>query len=171
MASAGGAPQTVAHLSDRLARDWQLSPDGGRLAYLAQTQGAGLAAHVLDLSTGRVTAPFAAADAAQFHPTWEHDGSLTIGVLGEGGSAGALSLQLGDGGAAAVESLPGTTGGIDVPLSWSPGGEHLVVRAFEGNTTADPGPSRVVVLDPAGERRPLSPLSDVAVAGWLVSLG
>lgn len=171
-ASGGGAAESVAHLSDGLTRDWDLSPDGERLAYLAQASsgsGAGFAVHVLDLGSGAIAAPLGSAG-GQFSPVWEDDGVLAIGRLA-GAGAGAPARVSVDGDAAGAAPLPAPDAGFDVPLSWSPAAAYLVVRHFEGTSTADPGPSWVVLLDAAGERRQLSPLSDVELAGWLTAEG
>ncbi|MEX0786322.1 MAG: hypothetical protein WD939_06780, partial [Dehalococcoidia bacterium] len=64
-------------------------------------------------------------------------------------------------------ALPGPSTGFDVPIAWSPDGAQLIVRHFDGGSGADPGPSRVVIVGEDGSRRELSPLSDVAIAGWL----
>jgi Tol biopolymer transport system component len=171
--SGGGEMETVAHLSDGFARDWHLSPDGARLAYLAEASGdAGMAfeARVLELSTGEVRTPLTAAAASHFSPVWEGDGGLTIGQLTGSGGSGGAPVRLNADGSAAVSALPGPAGastGFDVPLAWSPDGVHLAVRSFEGASVAAPGPSRVVLVSGDGERRALSELSDVVVAGWL----
>lgn len=171
----GGGAETVAHLSDGFSRDWHLSPDGTRLAYLAETGGdddIAFVTHVLDLSTGQVQTPLASAGLAQFGPIWERAGGLTIGRLdGPGGDSAPVRLTA-EGGvlAPAVPTVPGSSAagaGFDVPLSWSPDGTHLAVRSFEGASLANPGPSRVVVVGADGRRHQLSPLSDVTVAGWL----
>ena len=163
----GGALETLSHLSDGIARDWSLSPDGTRLTYLAQADGAGFGARVLDLSTGRAVTPLREAVAAQFNPIWAPDGDLTVGQLSGGGSALRLSGEGGSLTPAAQLPRPEAGDGFDVPLSWSPDGVRLAVRAFEGTSTADPGPSWVVVVSADGERHQLSPLSDVTIAGWL----
>jgi hypothetical protein len=41
------------------------------------------------------------------------------------------------------------------------------VRTFAGTSLADPGPSRVVVVDLDGTRYELPGSSDIAIAGWL----
>ncbi|OGO52189.1 MAG: hypothetical protein A2148_02905 [Chloroflexi bacterium RBG_16_68_14] len=163
----GSETETLAHLSDGVARDWHLSPDGTRLAYLAQTpKGAEttFAAEVLHLATGTVQTPLAGAAVAQFGPAWERDGSLTIGRLDSDGP-----VRLSAGGTRLSEALPAPPpgGGFDVPLSWSPDGTYLAVRGFQDSSLADPGPSWVMVVSRDGARRQLSPLSDVVVAGWL----
>ncbi len=167
-AAASSAPERVAHLSDGVARDWHLSPDGTRLAYLAQDAEVGFVAQVLDLATGRTEAPLAVAGAAQFNPVWETSGALTVGSLGTGGAPLRLSVDGGPQAASArLPAPPGGAPGFDVPLAWSPDGAHLAVRRFQGPSTSDPGQSRVEVLGADGERRAVSTLSDVIVLGWL----
>ena len=158
----GNSGEHVAHLSDGIARDWDLSPDGTRLAYLTPG-GAGFAANVVDVTDGK-SGGIASSSGPAFHPIWAPDGSLTVGQLG-GSSAGAALRVAVDGGAASA--LPSASSGFDVPLSWSPDGRYLIVRHFEGASTADPGPSWLWTIDPSGQRRRLSDISDLAVAGWL----
>ncbi len=169
----GGEAEAVAHLSDGFARDWHLSPDGTRLAYLAQPSeetGMAFEARVLELSTGTQETPLNDAAVSHFSPVWDQDGGLTIGRLAGTGGASGAAVQLSAAGAVVASALAAPTdpgSGFDVPLTWSPDGTHLVVRSFAGASVADPGPSQVVVLGTDGERRTLSQLSDVAVAGWL----
>jgi Tol biopolymer transport system component len=141
----------IAHLSDGIARDFALSSDGSRLAYVASGGAAGMAVNVIDLGAGAAGASTSAGPG--FHPVFAPDGSLTVGRLGgvNGGVAGASA----------------TTSGFDIPLSWSPDGSYLVVRHFENASTADPGPSWLWAVAANGERRRLSDISDVAIAGWL----
>ena len=162
---AAGAPEPVAHLSDGIARNWHLSPDGAQLAYLAAAPaGAATAyvAQVLDLKTGAVLTPLGDAAGAQFNPVWDDSNAITIG--GAAGAALRLSVA---GGAVARAPLPAPATGFDVPIGWSPDGAFLIVRAFEGPSPAEPGPSHVVAIDATGGRRSLSPQSDVEIAGWL----
>lgn len=166
-APASGGAQQVAHLSDGLSRDWDLSPDGAQLTYLAQTDGGEttFAAHVLDLASG-ATQPVSSAGGPQFSPVWEPNGGITIGRLGAGGGA---PLRIDVAGGQPVEPaypLPAAPAGFDVPIGWSPDGDHLAARHFQGATAADPGPSRVEVLGTDGARRALSAISDVVIAGW-----
>jgi hypothetical protein len=165
--AAGGEATLIAHLSDGVARDWHLSPDGVQLAYLAQPAaeaGAAFVARVLDLATGSVEESATPAGVAQFNPVWTRSGTLTVGTLTPG--LGGAALRLGDGGGASALAPPAR--GFDVPLAWSPDGAHLAVRAFAGASLDDPGPSRVAVVGTDGERRDLSPVSDVIIAGWLL---
>ena len=171
-ATGGGAAETLAHLSDGVARDWRLSPDGSALAYLAQVRvdgGFTFAAQVLDLTTGGVDTPVGVG-VAQFSPVWRQ-GGLTIGSLDPGSGNGApLHYIPGAAQAQAVSPLPAAPAlgaGFDVPLSWSPDSDHLAVRAFQGVSPADPGPSHLVIAGTDGRRHQLSPISDSVIAGWL----
>ena len=173
-----GEQEPVAHLSDGFSRDWNLSPNGDRLSYLAQADAGSsvsFVAQVLDISTGRTETPLAGMPVAQFNPVWQRDGGLTIGQISDGGaasaSAGDAPLRLNAAGAVTAVALPEPPTGFDVPLSWSPDGAHLAVRSFEGRSAADPGPSRVVVVRTDGARFELSRQSDVLVAGWLTGAG
>jgi Tol biopolymer transport system component len=175
-AGAAGAPQPVAHLSDGIARNWRLSPDGKQLAYLAAAPAGAPTAYVvqvLDLATAAVQTPLGDAAGAQFNPIWDRNETITVGRVSDSERA-ALRFSV-DGSArlttsgsrAAGAPLPAPATGFDLPLSWSPNGAYLIVRTFEGASPADPGPSHVVAVDAAGQRRPLSPQSDVEIAGWL----
>ena len=170
-AQSSGKAEVLAHLSDGVARDWHLSPDGTQLAYLGQVPlegGFTFVAQVLDLSLGTVYTPLSRGS-AQFNPIWEREGGLTIGRLD--GDAGGAPVRLSvDGNVLArvpPSGSPSGKAGFDVPLSWSPDGAYLAVRSFERSSVANPGPSRVVVTGADGQRRELSPVSDVVVAGWL----
>ena len=168
--SRGGSQQVVAHLSDGIARDLSFSPDGTQLAYLGETRGdgsVGYVAQVLELVGGNVLAPLGNAGVAQFRPVWEADGALTIGrldVLTGGGTPLRLSVEED---AEAVAIPAARTTGFDVPISWSPAGDMLAMRSFEGVSLAEPGPSRVVVAGTDGTRHELSRKSDIIIAGWL----
>lgn len=147
-----GGAREVAHLSDGIARDWDVSPDGTQLAYLAPRASGGFAANVLDLEGGE-SGGIASQDGPAFNPIWSPGGGLTVGRLGRTldskGIAGSSSE------------------GFDVPLSWSPNGAYLIVRHFEGTSGADPGPSWLWTIANDGQRHRLSDLSDVAIVGWL----
>ena len=168
VSSRGGDRQLAAHLSEGIARDVSLSPDGTQVAYLAETQSNGsvrYVAQVLELASGDALAPLGNAGVAQFRPVWEPDGALTIGRLDAVTGRGTplrLSLE-GD-----AEAIPAErTTGFDIPISWSPDGNMLALRSFEGVSLAEPGPSRVVVAAPDGTRHELSRNSDIIIAGWL----
>jgi hypothetical protein len=164
-ATNGSAVEGVTKLSDGVARDWHLSPDGQQLSYLKEAD-TGFTTEVIDLGSHTKTAPIGTVETEQFNPIWEPGSAsgLTVGILEGSGSVPARVAP--DGGGVAGEPLPAGSG-FDVPLSWSPTGQTLVVRAFADADIADPGPSRVAVVTTSGERELLSQNSDVFVAGWL----
>jgi Tol biopolymer transport system component len=166
----GGASVSVAHLSDDFARDWHLSPDGSRLAFLAprsSADGASFSAMVVGLDGGAESALKAAtavqAQDDEFNPIWRPNGELTIGRLDPTAPRAPVLRIAGD---QPVGALAAPPLGFDVPLSWSPDGTYLAVRFFEGNSAANPGRSWVMVVSITGERHSVSANSDVAVLGW-----
>jgi Tol biopolymer transport system component len=163
-ATNGSAIESVMKLSDGVARDWQLSPDGTQLSYLREAEN-GYVTEVLDLASAAKTAPLGTEETEQFSPIWEPDasGNLTVGVLDGGGDAAA---RIAAEGGIAGDPLPAGDG-FDVPLTWSPSGDTLAVRAFAGTDVSAPGPSRVVIVTTDGARSMVSQNSDVIVAGWL----
>ena len=104
---------------------------------------------------------------SQFNPIWHPDGGLTVGSAPATEAAGAMLFASADGAGGTAGVLVGPETGFDVPLSWSPGGSHLIVRNFEGTSASDPGPSHVVIISSNGQRLQLSEQSDVLVIGWL----
>ena len=175
----GGVMSNVAHLSDDFARDWHLSPDGTRLAYLAPRQngsGVSYGAVVLDIGTGGANqlrasaAPNRGAD--EFNPIWRPDGAgITIGRLTLNATAGAPVLALAATGGPTVNSMAAPPRGFDVPLAWSGDAGYLAVRFFEGSSVTNPGRSWVTVVGADGQRQTVSPNSDVEVMGWVDSGG
>jgi Tol biopolymer transport system component len=165
-ARAGGASRQIAHLSDDIARDWEVSPDGSRLAYVAGSavSAAEMSVWTLDLATGAKREALPGRGEAQLSPKWEQSGGLTVGVVSASGGAAA---RLAAGGAVRTGAALPSTRGFDVPLDWSPDGTKLAVRGFTNASLADPGASWVYVVDEGGARRKLSENSDVVVAGWL----
>jgi len=166
--SGDGVP--VAHLSDDFARDWHLSPDGSRLAFLAPRLSADIAsfrAMVVDIGAGKestlkaMTAVQAEDD--EFNPIWRPNGELTVGRLKPSASGAPVLRIAGDQPVGAMAAPPL---GFDVPLSWSPDGTYLAVRFFEGSSAANPGRSWVMVVSTTGVRHTVSANSDVAVLGW-----
>jgi hypothetical protein len=79
----------------------------------------------------------------------------------------SAALQVAATGTGTLRALSSPAEGFDVPLSWSPDGNYLAVRSFEGDSTASPGRSWVMVTDGQGERHKLSAVSDIEIAGWV----
>ena len=175
----GGVLSNVAHLSDDFARDWHLSPDGTRLAYLAPRQNGDRVSYgavTLDLA-GSGSGPLLAAAAPtdqgdEFNPIWRPDGSeITVGRLSVKGASGAAVLRMTATGVRTAQTLLAPPSGFDVPLAWSPDAGYLAVRYFEGNSVTNPGRSWVTVVGAYGGRATVSPNSDVEVMGWVDSGG
>ena len=182
VSTGGGPPALLAHLGDDFTRDWHLSPDGDRLAFLAPLSAGGgeaglpagqagtlLRAMVLELdgSTdgGRLQPALPAADlpAQEFNPIWHpRDDDLTLGrlVLGE---RSAPALRVDESG---LKRLEAPAQGFDVPLAWSPDGETLALRSFQGDLDSELGPWHLVLLDAKGQRREVMANSEVSFVGW-----
>lgn len=156
-----GSLTPVAVLSDGLTRDWAISPDGSRLAFLAlhsTPEALNSRAYVVDLATGEAS-PVTGADASAFGPVWNSEGALIVGALTPGGEGSLIRIQNGE-----TSQVLGPAAGFDVPLAYLPGGAYLV-RAFEGASASAPGRSALTLIDPDGERNVLS-TSDVTFVGW-----
>ena len=137
----GTAETKIAHLSDQIARDWRLSPDGATLAYSAAESGStpSVIAKTLDLATG-VAADAVAPDDLQagppstgiargeLNPAWKASGELTIASLNLDGGGNALSVTAAGG----TSTVTTNSESIDLPLDWSPDGTTLAIRAVDG---------------------------------------
>lgn len=171
----GSAETKITHLSDQIARDWKLSPDGAMLAYsVAESGGApAVIARTLDLRTG-IAADAVAPDALQagppstgvargeLNPAWRSNGELTIASLNLDGGGNAVTVDATGG----TSALTANSNSIDLPLGWSPDGTTLAVRAVDGKTPFDAGESHVeLVRDGARDR--VSESADVQIVGWL----
>jgi len=159
--AANGTPSLIAELSDGLTRDWALSPDGTRLAFLAMSytpEAITSRAFVLDLETTAIE-PVTDAAGSAFSPVWDRDGSLVVGTLTPGGESGFVRVENGT-----TSEVLGQEGGFEVPLGYLPGGAYLV-RAFEGASATAPGRASLTLIESNGERHVLT-RSDVTLVGW-----
>ncbi|TAK65680.1 MAG: hypothetical protein EPO22_04585 [Dehalococcoidia bacterium] len=163
----GSGETRIAHLSDEIARDWQLSPDGATLAYSVSETGdtPQVVAKTLDLATGAASDAIAAGDGTkmELNPQWTSDGELTIASVKPEGGSSAVSVDA----TGATEAVASSGDGIDLPLGWSPKGDRLAVRAVEGAAPNEAGPSHVELVDRDGGRQRVSDNADVLIAGWL----
>jgi Tol biopolymer transport system component len=161
-----GAGETlIAHLSDEIARDWKLSPDGNTLAYSVAESGGkpAMLAMTLDLATGAEQRVTSDSDRAEFNPAWNVDGDLTISSVKPDGGGDAISVDSGG----AATALSDNSDAIDLPLAWSPDGSSLAVRAVDGASPEEAGRSYVEIVTPGGGRERASDAADVLVVGWL----
>jgi Tol biopolymer transport system component len=163
----GSAEARIAHLSDDIARDWQLSPDGATLAYSVSVPGdpPQIVTKTLDLATGAASDAIAAGGGARMEldPQWTGDGRVTVASVKPEGGSSAVSVDA----TGVTEAVTSSGDGIDLPLGWSPEGDRLAVRAVEGATPNEAGPSHVELVDADGGRQRVSENADVLIAGWL----
>jgi hypothetical protein len=157
-------------LSPLITRSWTLSPDGSQLAFTEQ-QGLDLRVRVAALTSGSAEIAVAATvEASGFQstggtasPAWHPDGSLSIGILGQGES-GAPTLRVqATGSGATIDSE--RSDGFALPVAWSPPGSHLAVRAFSGIGPGAPGDENAAVIDASGTSRAI-PGRFVRILGW-----
>jgi len=163
----GSGETRIAHLSDEIARDWQLSPDGETLAYSVSETGEApqVVAKTLELATGAASDAIASGDGTkmELNPQWSGDGRLTIASVKPEGGSSAVSVDA----TGATEAVASSGDGIDLPLGWSPRGDRLAVRSVEGAVPNEAGPSHVELVDRDGGRQRISENADVLIAGWL----
>ena len=160
--TSSGQASVLMQISEGIARDYALSPDGGSIIHITEGR-----AFIADLASGalRLVESDLLAGVAQFKPIWKPDGSVTIGQLPVGGrpsSAVVIDLATGSG-----SSLTPPDSGFDVPLSWAPDGKFLALRSFEGTSEADPGRMRLVLLNSDGKRLIISENLDIVLVGWI----
>ena len=159
---ASGVQTSVAYLSSGLTREWSLSLDGSRLAFLAMSyapDAISARAYVLDLTTADLE-PVTNTTVNAFGPTWSRDGALLIGTLGPDGSAGLIRYD-----GQSTTALPGPARGFDVPLGFARDGSAYLVRAFSGASAVAPGAATLTLIDAKGGRHVIAS-GDVTFAGW-----
>jgi Tol biopolymer transport system component len=170
----GTSETKIAHLSDQIARDWRLSPDGATLAYSVAESGATptIIAKTLDLATGVATDAMAPADLqagppstgvarGELNPAWRSNSELTIASLNLDGGGNAIAI-----GAAGAAAITANDDRIDLPLGWSPDGTTLAVRAVDGKTPSEASTSHVELVH-NGTRERVSESADVQIVGWI----
>jgi len=169
VAAGGGSPSLLAHLGDDFTRDWHLSPDGARLAFLAPERspvGTVLRAMVMEMSgtfQARPALPASDRPSQDFDPIWHpRDGDLTVGRLTLG-EAKAPVVRVN---ASRLETLEGPSQGFDVPVAWSPDGSTLALRSFQGDLESEVGPWHLVLLDAKGQRREVKANNEISFVGW-----
>jgi dipeptidyl aminopeptidase/acylaminoacyl peptidase len=163
-----GDPKLAFHASDELARDWQVSPDGRSIAFLAQqTIGERVVyrAQVAMIEEGRALELPEPGPGEQYGPVWTPNGhDLTVGqepVAGDSAPVALISPE------AAPTALVAPKQGFDVPFAWSANGTYLAARTFDGKNSTNAGRETAVVIARSGERYPVSAPGEVILVGWL----
>lgn len=163
----GRDERKIAHLTDEVARDWRLSPDGSLMAYSVAESGPtpAIVTRTLDLATGVASDAIRdeGDDRAELNPTWRADGELTIALVQSNGGGSAVSIDP----SGVAHNVATSSTSIDLPLEWSPDGAKLAVRAMQGANMNSAGASHLEVVDEAGRRQRLSDQADVLIVGWL----
>jgi hypothetical protein len=161
-------------LSDQIARDYALSPDAARVAFLVPglVQGQFVSrAYVADIKSKDVAAlpsPAGLTPGDQLSPAWRPDGkSVAIGQFPSGSEPGRVAIVPLDGGRPLF--LPPPEKGFDQPLGWSPDGKFLAVTSFSGESLGNPGSSRLVFVSINGQRPAAPEGAAIRAAGWLAA--
>ncbi|MGI8927004.1 MAG: TolB family protein [Tepidiformaceae bacterium] len=150
-----GRAQRAGLLSPGRTRDWVLSPDGARLAFIA-VLGSGtpaFAGRTMSIATGAVTSAPGVADqvGAAWHPS--------TGTARFGGPGGSIKL-----------STPGEREAYVVPAQWSPDGSTLVAAVYSAPADADGnGTESIEVMTPDYRVR-LAEEADARFLGWVLNV-
>ena len=174
VAAAGGSPRLLVQASDEPARDWHLSSDGSRITFLARQptdDRIGIRAFVVGLVEGAEPRPLSEFSEAlgtgdHFNPVWHPDGErITVGRSPADGASAAALVSLAGG--ELEEVTPGPDQGFDVPAGWSPEGDYLAVRSFEGSSAAQPGREHLVIIELGKGRQTVVDRGNLEFIGWL----
>jgi Tol biopolymer transport system component len=171
----GDGTELLAHVSNHIARDWRLSPDGFTLSYLAPEIQSERVVHRLHLFSLKGEQAPAALEMGtlfvgdQFSPVWTPDGNgITFGLEPEF-HTGVQPLTLVLDGADSFPPLAAPEKGFDVPLGWSADGRYLAARSFDGRDTHAPGRESLVVIDIDGGREFVHADRELVFIGWLLN--
>jgi len=159
----GSDEALVSHLSDEVARDWRLSPDGATLAYSVAETGPppAVVAMTLDLATAAASRVTSADGAAELNPAWRGDDVTISSVDAGGGSSVTVDAR------GASSTLSESDDSIDLPLAWAPDGSTLAVRSVDDPTTGSARGSYVELIRVDGSRTRASDSPDALIVGWM----
>jgi len=135
-------------LSSNITRDWKLSPDGGRIAFIDVETAGGVryVAREVDLAGGGVSAQSLAADVTALGTAWNpKTKSPAFGVEPAMSEVAGVSVQ-----ALAADVAPVAGPGFDVPMGYSNDGDHLFVTRWSGTSFQEPGKATLQIVSPGG---------------------
>jgi len=169
-----GSGTPPAHATNESARDYHISPDGTRVAYLARQRTDGrIAMRTFVTQLGAPNSLILEVSAVpegvdHFNPVWRDNDTITVGrTPAEGESAAAALLVSLEGGGIPEEVEPGPEQGFDVPAAWSLDGRYLAVRAFDGTSAAEPGQERLTIIEQGRGRKAVGEQGNLEFIGWL----
>lgn len=126
-------------LSTQITRDWRLSPDGTRVAFIESdlTNGLSYRARVMSLDgQGGATAQAMSAAGQQLGVAW-------LPGTGDVAFGHEPAAAAGDTGAASAQAL--TAAGFDIPVAYSEA-STAIVQAWSGPSFSDPGRAELTVV-------------------------
>ena len=156
-----GASKLVAELSPGRTRDWALSPDGSRLAFI-DVLGGGARNYIgrtMVLATGTITTQ--PAEKNQIGASWVPGSPLAA----FGGPGGAWQL-----------TNPAPDAAYLVPEDWSPDGQYLVATVYASSSEGSAPPQSALELikretsDSESTRLRFSEAQGAAFLGWVRDL-
>ncbi len=160
-----GEVREVARMSETVARDFSLSPDGERVLFSAPDIAASgqylvVALRVDDGSRQLV----AKGKNDHFSPVWESDGDgIAVSQQPSPGTAAGAVQVAGGGG---EQALPAPeTAGFDLPLGYSEDGKYLATRFVPSDATGKQ--TLVIVASGGGERKTAETGGEPLFIGWL----
>jgi hypothetical protein len=153
--------RSSARLSTDLTREWRLSPNADRVAFLAPETENGRLQFRVRVSQVDGTPVAVTGGGQHLSPDWHPDGtSLTFAA---DGSVVTLNLETGERHAVLVTPSQG----FDVPIAWSGDASLLAVRHFEGASLQQPGRQRLVIAKQGSGRVEVGGPSDTEFIGWM----
>lgn len=152
---AGGMQSAPLVVGASPGRDFAISPDARRVAYLEEGgSAAATRVRIVDLQLGRAdTQPDGAVGLA-----WRSNGALVTGFAGD------QALVRSEDGTVLYQPQPHS---FAQPLAWSPSGRRLALRVFTGGSAEQPQAAQDALIDTVGALHPISASGAVRFVGWV----
>jgi len=168
VAISAGMITNIGHVSDGIARDFRLSPDGQKILYTARLPGGDYCVGILHVkSKGKDVLIQGAND--HYGPIWQPVvDAVTLSTEPVDPTGKGRLLNLAAIAKTPLSTIPAPPGGFDVPTSWSPDGRYLAVRSFQGESSHRITSEKIVVISPSnGGRHELGTSGPAQFIGWL----